>query len=66
MEHDVEECVKRLHLEPGDIIIVRLPRNPEGPEAQNVHDIIKRLTGHEVLVSGPDISLEILPRKELP
>lgn len=60
-KHDLEECVKRLHMEPGDVVVVKLKRQPADFEAAAVQATMKALVpGHHIIVLGPDAEIEVL------
>jgi sarcosine oxidase gamma subunit len=63
---------KRLRLTPGDILVVRTDRCPSPEEAAALSDQVSAClgaAGHgstKVLVLGPDMSLEVITKTEMP
>lgn len=52
------EDVKRLHLNPGDVLVVKLPR---GGNYATAHDQLQELfPGNKVLIVHPDVEFEVL------
>jgi hypothetical protein len=53
--------VKRLHLTPGDIVVVRVARQISAADAAHIQDVLLPVVApHRVMVITPDITIEIL------
>ena len=61
-KHDLEECVKRLHMEPGDVVVVKLKKQPtDNSEVKYIQSMMEAIVpGHHILVHGPDVGIEVL------
>jgi hypothetical protein len=61
MEHDLEECVKRLHMEPGDVVVVTLKGQPLPEEIKYIQSMLEALVpGHHIIIHGTDVEMEVL------
>jgi len=58
MEHDLEECVKRLRLEPGDVLILRTKRLTRDAEERIRRTMAGAFPDHKCVVLE-DITLEV-------
>jgi hypothetical protein len=64
--HDLEECVKRLHMEPGDVVLVRLKTQPMEEEVRYIQSTMEALVpGHHIVIHGPDLEIEVLSDVQL-
>lgn len=54
------EDVKRLHLEPKDIVLVHLPREVEYHVAERIKDRFREVLTNRVIVLAPDMFIEVL------
>lgn len=52
------EDVKRLHVNPGDVLVVKLPR---GRDLHDVHDVLQEMfPNNKVLIVQPDVEFEVV------
>ncbi len=55
------EDVKKLQLEPGDILVIRIPRQYAAPALERLRQrVCELIPDHKVLVLGSEVDLEIL------
>lgn len=61
------EAISKLELAPGDILVVRLPREPTVPIAESARRYVSNIVGPDVkiLLLGPNVELSTLTRKEI-
>jgi hypothetical protein len=64
------EDVRRLHLDPGDVLVVRLPHRPSPEEAWHLRERLADVfPGRKALILGPGADIEVLsddPRSGVP
>ncbi len=61
MKHDIEECVKRLNLKPGEVAVLRFPDRLTEYDRQFLQEQWARLgLGSKLLILDLGASLEVL------